>query len=304
MKRKNIYPYLFVASLFLSIIYLGGCIESSTSEPERNIAHSFFNIIGPKTKSVSIYKKYGELHNAFLSDVKDNFLIDSYSKGRNNKITKLVIFQKKSADKFLFAEGDKNLIKSNLEEYKKYYFKEDLINDFKGCILANMKNTNRFLKSSNLLLLPSYEQEALYNLCESSYNTCQGVISIAEFQSTVAQIAASYDEYFSETSVTEDAGTLLGICLAITQCSIEWWQQNPDADIYSQLEKTNRTMLAPWVAADAIGALGAGVTSYLTQKARTGQVNWNAVGGAAVSGAVAGSTGIVGKVFKWLSGLF
>ncbi|PKL82189.1 MAG: hypothetical protein CVV24_11420 [Ignavibacteriae bacterium HGW-Ignavibacteriae-3] len=304
MKKKNIYLALFVATIMLTFIYLGGCKDSSTSEPEIQTDQISLYVGGQGYKNIAAYKKYGELHNTFLTDVKNNFVVDNSTKGKSNKLTKLVNFQKKSADKYLFSEYDKNLIKSNLEDYKKYYLKEDLINDFKENILDKMKNKNWLLKSSNLLLLPAYEQEAINNLCESSYNACQGIISISEFQATVAQMTESYDEYYSETSVTEDAGTLLGICLAITQSSIDWWQQNPDADIYDQLVKTNKTALAPWVAADALGALCGGISSYVTQRARTGGVSWTAVGGAAVAGAVAGSTGVVGKVFKWLGGLF
>jgi len=68
--------------------------------------------------------------------------------------------------------------------------------------------------------------------------------------------------------------------------------------------KKNTKALPAWAAADVVGAgysaVVAGIGSYST----TGEVNWGEVRIAAVGGAVAGSTGIIGKAGKWLSGLF
>lgn len=89
--------------------------------------------------------------------------------------------------------------------------------------------------------------------------------------------------------------------LAISIASIEWWEENPDAFA----DNTKSTKALPvWAAADVVGGvLGAGM-SAAAQYGVNGDVNWEIVGYSALGGAVAGSTGIVGKAAKWISGLF
>lgn len=54
------------------------------------------------------------------------------------------------------------------------------------------------------------------------------------------------------------------------------------------------------IAGAVIGACSSGIGSYVTSDS----VNWKSVAWCAASGAVIGSTGVVGKVGKWISKLF
>lgn len=95
---------------------------------------------------------------------------------------------------------------------------------------------------------------------------------------------------------------MVGTILAISMASLEWWGQNSDAldDLASKNNAANRALIAPWVAADLVGATWGGATGAIASYAGTGEVNWTAVGVGALSGAVSGSTGAIGKIAKWL----
>ena len=55
---------------------------------------------------------------------------------------------------------------------------------------------------------------------------------------------------------------------------------------------------------DAAGALVSAGAVALNNYINNGSISWSAVGTGAVIGAVTGSTGIVGKVGKWIASLF
>jgi hypothetical protein len=102
-------------------------------------------------------------------------------------------------------------------------------------------------------------------------------------------------------SIDSDNGHALAITLAILLASIEWWEENPDA--FGDNQKNTKASPA-WAAADVVGAGYSAVVAEIGSYSTTGEVNWGEVRIAAVGGAVAGSTGIIRKAGKWLSGLF
>ena len=51
------------------------------------------------------------------------------------------------------------------------------------------------------------------------------------------------------------------------------------------------------IAGAVIGACSSGLGSYFM----SGKVDWRSVGWSAASGAITGSTGVVGKIGRWLS---
>ncbi len=306
MKNSKIYLIAFFVVTFISVVYFVGCKQNS-SEPETSSKPSF--LLKGKVKNIASFEEYGKFYNAFLSNAYYNFSPDKKIINKSEKIDFLAKMHKEYNKKLKHSNEFKKYISDELDEYKIYHDRQEILPAFDRIILSdiNKRKTQKLFKSS---ALAQYEQDALDNLCVASYNACSGVISISEYSNVVDQIAHSYDEYYSATAVEEDAGNLLGICVAITQASIEWWEQNPDAVLEDQIvdlhKSTNkyRVMALPgWIAADACGALLGGLSSYMGQSLRSphSQVNWS---GAAVAGAVSQSTGIVGKAYKWLSSWF
>ena len=91
--------------------------------------------------------------------------------------------------------------------------------------------------------------------------------------------------------------------LAISISSLQWWE---DHALTGVSENANgRVMALPaWAALDIGGALVSGAIAASGQYTLTGEVNWEVVGWSATGGAVSSSTGVVGKIGKWIGGLF
>jgi hypothetical protein len=94
---------------------------------------------------------------------------------------------------------------------------------------------------------------------------------------------------FDNLSYSEDSeeGKMVAVTLAISISSIEWWKQNPNA-VGSNLK------VAPWVAADVGGAIFGAVWGGVVGG------SWKSAGIGALGGAIAGSTGIAGRIGKFL----
>lgn len=123
-----------------------------------------------------------------------------------------------------------------------------------------------------------------------------------------------YNE-FSNTDI-EDGNEIIGEILTISLMSCKWWRENPEAanepglevpgngPSHKAFENNNKSFVVPVVAMDAAGALVSVGAVAINNYLNNGSVNWKAVGTGAVIGAVTGSTGIVGKVGKWISSFF
>lgn len=97
----------------------------------------------------------------------------------------------------------------------------------------------------------------------------------------------------------DGSGYVSGYAIAISIASMEWWEENPDA---AMMDLKGTSVLVPaWAVADVVGAIWGATSGAIGSYLMNGEVKWGAVGFGALSGAVAGSTGVVGKVAKWIS---
>lgn len=96
-------------------------------------------------------------------------------------------------------------------------------------------------------------------------------------------------------------GTISGYCLYIALSSAKMWSHMANVD--QSIEDVTPNGIAPWVAADAAGALGGAIGAGLDSYSSTGHVNWKSVGAWAVGGAIASScVGPVGRVLTKIFG--
>lgn len=150
------------------------------------------------------------------------------------------------------------------------------------------------LKSNGLISNFGYKLLISYsNDIKANY---ESILSDSELKSKTIQYISDFENH--GYSVDSGEGEMIGNILAISIASIEWWEENPDAFEFDN--ENGRVMIAPWAAADIVGAAWGGTTGAIGSYAGTGEVNWTAVGVGALSGAIAGSTGAVGKIAKWL----
>lgn len=160
-------------------------------------------------------------------------------------------------------------------------------------------------------LMDAYEKNKLTEINQLVYQNKTGEITIDELIQKINSIATEFDA--KNYDFKGKNGHALALTLSLSTHSLSWWKTNSDVFISSEnigrkggpnVEYDNSTLLAPWVAADVVGAVYGGTVGAIGSYATTGSVNWGAAGISAVGGAIAGSTGIIGKAGKWLSSFF
>ena len=92
------------------------------------------------------------------------------------------------------------------------------------------------------------------------------------------------------------SGDISGVILAITKRSTEWWLENED-----QVGLQTNQKAVPWLALDAAGAIVSGVLAGVAEYQLTGECCSDTWGVAVVGGAVVASTGLVGKVGRFIA---
>lgn len=145
----------------------------------------------------------------------------------------------------------------------------------------------KWIKNDNLINQNSYN--LLYQFATFNKQNYEGLITDAQLKSNIESLVVQFNNY--DYSVNGE-GQMISAVFDIALASIEWWEENPD-------EIAGHLKVAPWVIADGIGALfSGGIALYFQDE---NNINWGAVGGAALGGAIGASTGGAGKIAKWLS---
>jgi len=136
-------------------------------------------------------------------------------------------------------------------------------------------------------VIDKFEYDNLITLVQASYDNCMGRVSKENLEILVNNIQSNWEA--KRSTFGAEYGNLLGITLAISQASLEWWTEN-------WVEK-----LPPQVGTDIAGAVIGGCIALGGQLIfGDGSVNWGAVGYGALGGAITGSTGAVGKLGRWI----
>lgn len=251
---------------------------------------------------VEDFEKTGEVHNGFMTNLLENFDVKEYDElaSPRDKVDLLYAFN----SDFLLKSG--SIV--NTGEYVEYF------NRHKGLVITEKltgsafhvnrsggrdeyegKNVFELLNYlDSLNLVSEFWYSTLYDLCTDLKSNYVGALSDQELELKIEEYVQAFDSHGYDPSSGE--GVSLGKILAITTASVEWWKAHPEA--YSGFLEGER--LAPWAAADIVGAAWGGATGAIGSYTAGGEVDWGAVGVGALSGAIAGSTGAVGKIAKWL----
>lgn len=254
--------------------------------------------------SFESFKKYGDYHNLFLSNFRDNFMSTPDIKQLGEGIDYINSFNKEFVNQLDLSRLEKEVLKSSLDRTKHFVNPPAL---FDACYSEPAKSPdgspagNLFTNIESSLVkgyIDQFEYQKLTLIGEKIKDNYYGIINDAELESIVMQVRSEWIEQgYSETS---KYGRTLAIALSISISSMDWWKENQDA-IHSD---GSDAKVAAWVAADIVGACYGAVVSGIGSYATQGEVNWGAVGISAVGGAVAGSTGGIGKAAKFLKSLF
>lgn len=299
--KKNVFYLLIFLSSVMTLSCSKNTDDSSTEQKSNDL------LMLRTFDSCS----YGDVHNDFMSFYNDDFNVNQSITSKTDGFNDIInFFKAKSSNYVKLSESEIEILDSsfvaNIEIIETEKLNslisndETIINPFTNnqTTLSNLINE---LKVRNIISNPEYEE--LINLQNFLDETFRGNVNSIEF-----------NNYLDETSdrIKGKGYNLLEPMICIGNSSNNWWRTNtPDIglplplgeQIYPSNEYT--TYAIPVVVAnDIAGAIVGGVGAASYQYIATGSVNWEVVGYATVGGAIVGSLGVVGKLSKWIQGLW
>lgn len=138
-----------------------------------------------------------------------------------------------------------------------------------------------------------FEYELLHQLAAATNKNMQGSMSNEGLTSEVMRLCDEWNTHYKYS--VKGAASYSGYILSISKSSMEWW-----ADEVGTSTRAVPLIIGQDVAGALIGAVSSAVIQYATKK----QVDGLALGYSALSGAITGSTGVVGKAGKFISKFF
>lgn len=310
---------------FLALFTMVSCASNEEVLPDMPAeSRTSGGELNPNT-NFSKFDIYGSIHNRLLKHVADNFPeskegADSISE----RINFLLEFQMQEISNLPISQVDQLAVSSNLAKHKNGYFPERSLPYFTGTpvtmemddeILGGVSDIRSVFKEACAAgLIDMFELERIIKISDYIVENVEGTLSVKEFEKKIDGIISEWEKQYADTDFSclvsekdengnylpmpkmsmKDApkGAVLGVILNITKHSLTYWN-GPDA--MNPVER-----IAPWVLADAAGAVIGGAGSLLYQLDNE-NIDWGSVGWSALTNGVAHSTGIVGKVVKWLS---
>ena len=264
------------------------------------------------TPTLDIFSQYGDVHNAMLAYVDSN-LDENLTLSKGEALDYLVGLQSEYANQLNLPESDKLLIKANLPVYKHLYDMENL------CFDATRSNNDETLvitaddiygsinDSFSRGEIDIFEKDVLTTLIRICADNVIGGISNEAFEASFNSLVAQWESHYAGTDystlVDENGnfkneleqypeGAVTGVILKISQSSLEYWA-----------EPETRSVVATIVVQDVVGAVIGGVSGGIGSAVVGGHWNWGSVAWCDGVGAITGSTGVVGKVAKWIVSL-
>ncbi|MDR0295739.1 MAG: hypothetical protein LBH91_06100 [Prevotellaceae bacterium] len=234
------------------------------------------------------YAHVGKLHNDFLTNVKNNFQSDLEITELEDGINFITDFNISYVSTLNISPEEKAMYVNSLNEYKRFVNTTIFYNEFfaPSTRSSEGKYFDYLEEALSLELIDDFEYEQLDLIGRTLIGNYNGNIPDHKLKRVILGI----NDQWIEQGYTVDSqnGQILAVTLAISISSIEWWEENPDV-----FELTR--ILPAWAGADIAGAVGGAIWSAIT--------GGNLASGAA-GGAIMGSTGVAGKVGKWLAKLF
>jgi len=240
---------------------------------------------GTKKLKISDFSDYGVIHNEFLTNIKHNFKTNLDLIDEKSKIEYINTYNVQYAKVNDFKIVGRESLISALNEKKNYINKLNIVDEMFYNKTKGTDSLNIFFQIQEISkrnVISPFGANLLENISLQIKNNYEGLVSDILFKENIASLV---NEYNSHNYLPDsEEGIIIGKVLSITLYSIEWWEQNPD------IFKGEK--IAPWVIADAAGALGGAIGSIADNLFNGESVNWASAGAWALGGAVGGSSGV------------
>lgn len=299
--KNNVLHLLFIVTSMMTL----GCSKNTDDSSNEQKSNDLLSM------RASGSCNYGDIHNDFMSFYSDDFQINHNTTTKTDGVNDVInFFKAKSQDYEKLSKNEIEILDlsfiTNIELLETEKLNsiisndETLINPFSNN-QTTLSNLITELNVRNVISNPEYEE--LISLQNFLDKTFRGEVSNFEF-----------NNYLDEaTKRIEGKGyKLLEPIICIGNSSNDWWRTNTPniglplpfgEQVYPSDSYT--TYAVPVVVAnDIAGGIIGGVGAATYQYIGTGSVNWKVVGISAVGGAVVGSLGVLGKLSKWIQGLW
>ena len=237
--------------------------------------------------NVAAMDNIGKLHNDFLTTANNTFPngLDYTSKNYLNTLNDFNyqhIIKEETQQKYGINPTESYKYQSALDANKKYLLKNELVYDLKANPNRLQLQLPELIKKGEITTFGGNLLLKFLNDIELNY---EGKLSNIQLQQNVLALIKIYDN--NHYSVGSGEGKLIGGILSISKNSLEWWL-NPTNFRTDQIEPR----LAPWIAADLLGAVCGAGSSILSDVLDGNDVDWSDAFAWGLGGAVCGSVGI------------
>lgn len=296
MKKNRITAICLIAFFSVLAFTLYSC-ENSDNE-----------VIAEQSEKLTVedFDYLGEWHNEFLVNAHENFDL-SLAESNSESVKEVALDALKQLNKS-FAASTKQRYNINVSQKEldqkfeecyrladREYVSEILFDDgttraYSEDEIAGLQPMVEELKNSQIISDFSYG--ILQDLVSSLQDNYNKLLSDYDLKQKVLLLIQKVNNHGYEKESVE--GTLVASILAISIHSLDFWEENPDM-LFTEGK------VAQWVAMDAAGALVGGAMVVIKSYATTGtKANRKDFIIGAVGTAITASTGIIGKVAKWL----
>lgn len=248
------------------------------------------------------YIKYGQLHNDYLTNVQAGFLPSNTTTTLQEAIDFVTDFnQQYDAALTSIANEEKFFVSEQLEEYRNFVVQEDFIEAQVGTNGTFYQEVDAAYQNGSL---DEFEKNALIEVGQKSYAAYNNQLSIQDLEAYFNALKTNWEAQQYTTS--DIHGRTVPVIIAVSLSSASWWLDNPSA-YPSDIPVGAAVPVATDVAGAAVGAVVQAVKEVVNDDVQGGGTLEGAGGriaGAAVTGAVVGSTGAVGRVASFIKSFF
>ncbi|MDE6236206.1 MAG: hypothetical protein K2M56_10700 [Muribaculaceae bacterium] len=272
---------------FLMLLFCIGLISCSNTNEEPKAEDQTTPI-----NSLENYRFWGDAHNALLEATVNNYGIRTRVVGDEDahpSYDELNQLQLQYALALDMDENYKPVLCQGLTQFKAYYDTDQLYNDYFVKKNGSYPIVDEFKELRNNGIIDGFEFTYIKELCEVIAQYKQGIVSLTFLDNEIKMIDGKWAEHYQDVGTPQ--GQTLAYVLCIASSSVEWWSE----------QEVHTRVVPAWVAADVGGALVGAAIEGGTQFIKFNRVtSWTNVGCKALGGAVVASTGIAGKIGKWL----
>jgi len=284
--------------LFFMTISLLSCSKEETNFNDSGD----FNNIKAKSSGFTV----GEIHNDYMDLANNNFVGDESITNLNDQYSYYYSFLEDYTNSYpKFTNEEKNLFLNSVENNMNLIHYNNVVGIINNTILVDNPIEGK-QTTLNKLIIDLKNNNLISNSELIKINTLQYTISQA-FEGNI-----SYEDFNLfikdlENDVSENDYVLLEPISSIATYSNEWWTIN-EREIYlpepvgsiNPGDSQYQTYVAPVVATDVGGAIVGAALAAANQYINNGKVTVGGVAVGAVGGAIVASTGIAGRIGRWL----